>query len=239
MGQGELPRVSQPAVLIVSGTPEFSQIILSRWQKETSLPPAMVMHGDLCGDFSVNSAGSEIGPFDLAILGGLSPDRLEQLLRQLARLGRPLLVLAPDAGTSERARSVAPQALILEQTGEWLPAFLLLAVETIRRIEAEARARRAAEDLVLSESSALLGRYMTEQRHSINNALTSVMGNAELLTFDAGNLSSHHLNQIETIRTMSIRIHEIMQRFSSLESEAKWAEKQRDHEQRKQASAAG
>ena len=233
--------MSEPAVLIVSGTPEFSQSILSRWQKETSLPPAMVMHGDLCGDFSAgstNRAAFDVGPFDFAILGGLPADRLEKLLQQMAPLRKPLLVLVPDSETSGRARAASPHALIVEQSGDWLPGFLMLAAETVRRIEAETRARRVAEDLAVSESSALLGRYMTEQRHSINNALTSVMGNAELLTFDADNLSSHHLNQIETIRTMSIRIHQIMQRFSSLESEAKWAEKQRDHEQRKQASAA-
>ena len=85
----------------------------------------------------------------------------------------------------------------------------------------------------------MLGRYITEQRHAINNALTSVMGNSELLAFDAANLTAHQLSQIETIRTMSVRIHEIMQRLSSLESETKWMEKQKDHERRKQASAAG
>jgi hypothetical protein len=37
---------------------------------------------------------------------------------------------------------------------------------------------------------------------------------------------------------MSVRIHEIMQRFSSLESETKWMEKQKEHGRKKQASAA-
>ena len=224
--------MSQPAVLIVSGAPEFSQAILNRWQEQPSLPAVTVVNSDLCENLSPDC-------FDLAIVGGVPADRLETLLRHLDQLGKTLLVLVPDPATADCARAVAPRCLVLEQIDEWLSGFLLVAVETVRRLEAESRARRAAEELAVSESSAMLGRYITEQRHSINNALTSVMGNSELLAFDAANLSSHQLSQIETIRTMSIRIHEIMQRLSSLESETKWMEKQKDHERRKQASAAG
>ena len=224
--------MSQPAVLIVSGAPEFSQAILNRWQEQPSLPAVTVVNSDLCENLSPDC-------FDLAIVGGVPADRLETLLRHLDQLGKTLLVLVPDHETADCARAVAPRCLVLEQIDEWLSGFLLVAVETVRRLEAESRARRAAEELAVSESSAMLGRYITEQRHSINNALTSVMGNSELLAFDATNLSAHQLSQIETIRTMSIRIHEIMQRLSSLESETKWMEKQKDHERRKQASAAG
>jgi hypothetical protein len=57
--------------------------------------------------------------------------------------------------------------------------------------------------------------------------------------FEPGAFSSHHRSQIETIRTMSVRIHEIMQRLASLETEMKWMEKQKRHdEQRKHATAA-
>jgi len=231
LGQGERFRVSQPAVLIVSGQPEFSQSILTRWQLETNLPPVTVVNCDLCESLAPDS-------FDLAIVGGLPSDRLETLLRQLDQLGKTLLVLAPDAATADCARAVAPRSIVLEQIDEWLTGFLLLASETVRRLEAESRARQAAQDLAASENNAKLGRYITEQRHAINNALTSVMGNSELLAFDAANLSAHQLSQIETIRTMSVRIHEIMQRLSSLESETKWMEKQKEHERKKQASAA-
>ena len=223
--------MSQPAVLIVSGEPEFSQSILTRWQLEPSLPPITVVNCDLCENLASDS-------FDLAIVGGVPSDRLETLLRHLDQLGKTLLVLAPNTAAADCARAIAPRSMVLEQIDEWLSGFLLLAAETVRRLEAESRARQAAQDLAASENSAKLGRYITEQRHAINNALTSVMGNSELLAFDAANLSDHQLSQIETIRTMSVRIHEIMQRLSSLESETKWMEKQQEHERKKQASAA-
>ena len=60
---------------------------------------------------------------------------------------------------------------------------------------------------------------MIEMRHNLNNALTSVLGNSDLLLLEPGSFSAPTRAQIETIRNMTLRIHEIMQRFSSLEKE--------------------
>ena len=65
---------------------------------------------------------------------------------------------------------------------------------------------------------------MLEMRHSLNNALTSVLGNSELLLLEPGAFSAPVREQIEIIRNMSLRMHEIIQRFSSLEMEMKVAE---------------
>jgi len=56
-------------------------------------------------------------------------------------------------------------------------------------------------------------------RHGLNNALTSVLGNSDLLLLEPGSLSAPARAQIETIRNMALRIHEVLQRFSSLEKE--------------------
>ena len=72
---------------------------------------------------------------------------------------------------------------------------------------------------LLVERQAMLGRYMLEMRHNLNNALTSVLGNSDLLLLEPGSFSAKTRAQIETIRNMTLRIHEIMQRFSSLEKE--------------------
>jgi signal transduction histidine kinase len=69
------------------------------------------------------------------------------------------------------------------------------------------------------ERQAVLGRYILEQRHTLNNALTSVLGNSELLLAEPGSLSAASRSQLDTIRHMALRIHEILQRFSSLEKE--------------------
>jgi len=65
---------------------------------------------------------------------------------------------------------------------------------------------------------------MMDMKHSVNNALTSMLGNAELLLLEPGQLSTQSLAQIKTIHNMALRINEIMQRFSSLSSEMREAE---------------
>ena len=113
--------------------------------------------------------------------------------------------------------------MILTQYEGWLDALVLLATEVLRRVDAVTRARRAEQSAASVQMNATLGRYMLEMRHNLNNALTSVLGNSELLLLEPGALSAPVRDQIDTIRTMALRIHEIVQRFSSLETELKCA----------------
>ncbi len=75
------------------------------------------------------------------------------------------------------------------------------------------------------EREAALGRYMLEMRHGLNNALTSVLGNSELLLLEPGDLPPTMISQLGTIRNMALRIHETVQRFSSLEKELTFVER--------------
>jgi hypothetical protein len=59
---------------------------------------------------------------------------------------------------------------------------------------------------------------MLDMRINVNNALTTLLGNAELLSLEAG-LPSNIRAQADTIRNMALRLHEIFQRFSSLDKE--------------------
>jgi signal transduction histidine kinase len=224
--------VNQPAVLVISETPGFAQTILDCFHLEPSLPSPTAVSADLCGNLTAES-------FDCAIIEGLPAHRLGPFLSQLEPLGKILLVLVGDTETGNLVRTAVPRALILRQSENVMPGLMLIAAEVVKRIEAENRLRVAEKALATSESSAILGRYITEMRHTINNALTSVMGNSELLLFESNGFSAHHRSQIETIRTMSVRIHEILQRLASLETEMKWMEKQKNHdEQRKHAATA-
>jgi signal transduction histidine kinase len=75
-------------------------------------------------------------------------------------------------------------------------------------------------------------------RHTINNALTSMLGNSELLLVEPGLLSAQAREQTETIRMMALRMNEIFQRFSSLETELRYVEKQSGIETRALARSA-
>jgi signal transduction histidine kinase len=89
----------------------------------------------------------------------------------------------------------------------------------LRRCEASARLRRAEQTNAVLERQGALGRYVIDMRHNLNNALTSILGNSELLLLDSNLLSGQPHSQVETIRNMALRMNEILQRFSSLEKE--------------------
>jgi signal transduction histidine kinase len=100
----------------------------------------------------------------------------------------------------------------------WAEIAGLVGREILRRALAEASQHEAESLCAAVKAEATLGRYMVEMRHNVNNALTSVLGNAELLTLEPG-LPANVLDQADTIRNMALRLHEIFQRFSSIEKE--------------------
>jgi signal transduction histidine kinase len=114
---------------------------------------------------------------------------------------------------------------------------VLAAAEAVHRSRAESRARAAELSRAALEREATLGRYMLEMRHSMSNALTSVLGNSDLLLLEPGSLSAQTRAQIETIRNMTLRIHEIMQRFSSLDKEMNVVAQQAVQDSRKMYAA--
>jgi signal transduction histidine kinase len=101
---------------------------------------------------------------------------------------------------------------------------MLVAGESLRRTASGRQLKQALARAAQCELDATLGRYMREMKHSVNDALTSILGNAELLLLEPGQLSAQSLRQIKTMHNMTLRINEIMQRFSSLASEMREAE---------------
>jgi signal transduction histidine kinase len=157
--------------------------------------------------------------FDVAILGQLRRDLLSVVLEPLHSTAQPVFCVCQDSATAQLIRDRWPRVSILRASEHWLETLVLAASEAVHRSRAEGRARAAEASCASLERQATLGRYMLEMRHSLNNALTSVLGNSDLLLLEPGSLSAQTRAQIETIRNMTLRIHEIMQRFSSLEKE--------------------
>jgi signal transduction histidine kinase len=215
--------MNQGSVLIYSDEAEFSRMVVNRWNMERSVPAFTVMG-------SAASEGVSSGAYDLAILGAIRSDVLRSALKRLEALSRPVLVIAKDARVAQLVRDSFPRFLVLRDHLGWVDAAVPLGCEVLRRAEVAERARRAEEKAAASEHHATLGRYMLEMRHSVNNALTSVLGNAELLLMEPGAFSAEMRDQINTIHSMAMRIHEIVHRFSSLETEMSFAEKESQSE---------
>jgi len=72
------------------------------------------------------------------------------------------------------------------------------------------------------ERCAALGRFMLEMRHDMNNALTAVLGNSELL-LEERDLPAQAREQLQSVHAMAVRIQEIMQQFAALDAEMRLA----------------
>lgn len=201
-----------PTVLIISDDVDFSRRITARWQMERNVPTFTLLSGELWPRFAVDV-------FDVAIIGELRRDLLSVVLEPLHSTGQPIFCVCQEAATAQLVRERWPRTSILRPSEHWLETLVLAACEAVHRSRAESRARASELSCAALERQATLGRYMLEMRHGLNNALTSVLGNSDLLLLEPGSLSAQARAQIETIRNMALRIHEVMQRFSSLEKE--------------------
>ena len=221
-------------VLIICDEVDFSRRITARWQMERNVPTFTLLSGDLWPRFAVDI-------FDVAIVGDLRRDLLSVVLEPLHSTGQPIFCLCQDAATAQLVHERWPRISILRHSEHWLETLVLAAGEAVHRSRAESRARAAEISCATLDRQATLGRYMVEMRHNLNNALTSVLGNSDLLLLEPGSFSAQTRAQIETIRNMTLRIHEIMQRFSSLEKEMNVVAQQAEQDSGKSyaATAAG
>jgi len=204
-------------VLILTDEAEFARLLTACWQAERHAPRITVLTSDLW-------QAAEAASADLVVLGPVKKQKLSAILGSVESAAAVILCASADAGELARLRNKHPHLLNVPLREDWTQTVLLVAGESLRRSEAIKLARRAEDRAAQNQHCATLGRYMMEMKHSLNDALTSTLGNAELLLLEPGQLSVQSLAQIKTIHSMALRINEIMQRFSSLSSEMRSAE---------------
>lgn len=205
-------------VLIVSDDREFVDAIVQGWQQVRYSPKfAVAGEGEL----------AESGRSAVVLT-----DRPSALARLAGGAVLAIAVAADDTG----AELSVPEAdgglrvVRISRRAGWAGHVAALAQETVLRLESQAQAAEAKQRLREAERFAALGRFIAEARHGLGNALTGVLGNSELLLLDSDKpLQGATRAQVETIRQMSLQIHETFQRLSSLDFELQLAERaQRD-----------
>jgi len=209
--------VRSASVLILTDEPEFARLLTACWQAERHAPGITVLSSELWQEH-------EAAPYDLVVVGPVLDGKSPGVLRSFESTAAVILCVPADSRDFGQLRSRYPRLVHIPLREDWAQTLLLVAGESLRRAEALRLAKQAEGRAAKNEHQATLGRYMVDMKHSVNNALTSMLGNAELLLLEPGQLSSQSLAQIKTIHSMALRINEIMQRFSSLASEMKEAE---------------
>lgn len=204
-------------VLILTDDSEFARLLCSGWRAERHPPSLTVVSSE------VWQARNPQEP-DLIVVGPISADQLSRNLAAIPRSTAVILCSSSDAQEMRKLRLRSPNVLHVALRDDWTQTLLLVADEALRRVAADRQAQHALARAARSERDAILGRYMLEMKHSVNNALTSILGNAELLLLEPGQLTAQSLQQVRTVHQMSLRLHEIMQRFSTLSAEIREAE---------------
>jgi signal transduction histidine kinase len=218
--------VNRPTVVIVSDVPEFSAVATRRWLAERSVPSFVLADSN-------SLAGVSEGGFDLAVIGGVSAEAFTYVLDALKATGKPLIHISKLNGYTPPGLITVPEA------SGWPDLLVTIAEQIFERGRANDELAKTLETLAKIEQQAALGRYMLEARHNLNNALTSILGNSDLILLDASALSTAQRSQVETIRNMAMRLNEIMQRFSSLQKEMQLMEQQGKKKPARKSAAAG
>jgi hypothetical protein len=197
-------------ILIVSEDAEFVRALSARWRKERNSPSITAVSTNISGQASPSG-------YALVVVG---PLRQGAALPPAPSLHLDSAVCAVgDLGSLALVRAKHADWLLLPEYPGWTEALLSVAREVLRRTSAEKRAREAELTNHAHQRFSILGRSMLEVRPGMINALTSLLGNADLILLSEEPLPAECREQVRTIRTMALRLNEMVQRLSSLESE--------------------
>jgi len=202
--------MSSGQILIVSDDAEFVRAVSARWRKEKDSPSITAVSTNVSGQ--ANPSG-----YLLVVVG---PLRGGAALPQapVLHLGSTVCVVG-DLGSLQSVRARHADWLLLPEYPGWTEALLSVVREVVRRTTAEKRAREAELANHAHQRFGVLGKSLLEARPGMVNALTSLLGNADLILLSEQPLPAECREQVRTIRTMALRLNEMVQRLSSLESE--------------------
>jgi len=210
--------VETNTLLIVADEPDFGRQLTARWQTEPRVPALTQVSSDLWNPASASA-------YDLLILGPLASHRASSLLESLGTTGVAALTVVENEREAAEVQSCHSSGLVLLRQNDWVSVVVLVAGQILRRVAAQRRAEAAENISKVLQRRAALGRYMLEMRPALNNALTSALGNADLLLLESTGLRGESLERVRTLHRMILRMNEMMQRFSSLASELQLIEK--------------
>jgi len=142
--------------------------------------------------------------FDSDLLGGLP---LLDAVRPLAALA-PVLVLAPLNAQADVAKLVADERVdFVARVGDFVPLAAALIARRLKRPQTSHSAFGAPERM-----SSGMGDIF---RHEINNPLTGILGNAELVLAHREHFSGVEIQRLQTVVDLAVRLRENIRRISN------------------------
>jgi hypothetical protein len=203
-------------ILIVSDDSEFVRSLVSLWSKEKECPAIIAVSTGVSDQ--ANSSG-----YELIVVGPLRD--CPSLPAGPAKQPNSLVCAVGDLESLEVVRAMHSDWLLLPERPGWTKIFFSLAAEVLRRTAAERRTREAEIMSLSQKRFGVLGKSLLDARPGMVNALTSLLGNADLMLLSEEPLPVHCREHVRTIHTMALRLNEIVQRLSSIENEMELSER--------------
>jgi hypothetical protein len=203
-------------ILIVSDDSEFVRSLVARWRMEKDSPAITAV------STSVSRQASSSG-YEMIVVGPLR----EGAALPAGPVVHPDSVVCAvgDSDSLKLVRAAHGAWFLLPECPGWTKILFSLASEVLRRTAAETRAREAEITNLSQKRFGILGKSLLEARPGMVNALTSLLGNADLILLSQEPLPENCREHVRTIHTMALRLNEIVQRLSSIENEMELSER--------------
>ena len=194
------------SVLIGIADPQLAKRFLAALQRSVE-PGAVFIAGTLPHLFEqLKSSSSRVVVFAGDLAEGLP---LTEILQQILEVV-PVIVLAPQERQTEIATLVAAGNIdFVAQVGDFLP----LAAGLVERRWRLSEGMEAAVRFPLGEVSPDVAEIF---RHEINNPLTGILGNAELVLAHEDRMSVTDIQRLRTIVGLAVRLRETIRRVSHM-----------------------
>jgi hypothetical protein len=203
-------------ILIVSDDSKFVQSLTARWREERESPSITAV------SVEVSRQASATG-YELVVVGPLRQGSALHASPALAP--NSLVCLVGEVESLKKVRDKHGDWLLLPEYPGWTQTLFIIAREVARRTAAEWRAREAEMTNLSEKRFGVLGKSLLEARPGMINALTSLLGNADLILLSEEELPADCREHVRTIHRMSLRLNEVVQRLTSLENELELSER--------------
>jgi signal transduction histidine kinase len=182
-----------------------AQRIAREIERLTSAPRVAIAPTLLQLDLHASRTSPAVILLDSELLGGKPPGESLNLLREIA----PVIVLAPLIRQVEIAPYVAAGDVeFVARAGEFVP----IAVALIERRLRWAKSSKSTTGPPLADEPDNLAAIF---RHEINNPLTGILGNAELLLARREQFSALDTQRLQTVVDLAVRLRESIRRLTN------------------------
>ena len=204
--------------LVITDDKNFENDLMMRWKTERHVPRLASLGSESWQDAA--AAGC-----DLVVIGPVYAGALPHVLLTAACAPAAVAILPPTV-SPRQIRMEHPRIVPVRGSEDAIDTAVSIGAQLLLRVACERQLDRTEKTANENQMYGILGRYMVESRHNFNNALTSILGIAELMQFDSLCSSDEVHQKMKTVQMMALRLHGMMQRFSSLETEMRYADQQ-------------